>query len=160
MDPIEIVGWKEVILRLGSATLAGAVLGLNRELRGKPAGLRTLALVALGSALFTLAGIGAVLETGKPINSDAISRVIQGIVTGIGFLGAGVIIHDVQQHVRGLTTAATIWLSSSLGIACGLGVWKVVLVGCGLTLVVLALLPALERLLHHRFPPPPEEPSK
>src|SRR5262245_33477653 len=118
MDPIEIVKWKEVVLRLSSATLAGAVLGLNRELRGKPAGLRTLALVGVGSALFALAGIGAVLDTGKPTSTDAISRVIQGIVTGIGFLGAGVIIHDVQQHVRGLTTAATIWLSSALGIAC------------------------------------------
>ena len=158
MDPNEVVGWKEVILRLGAATLVGALVGLNRELRGKPAGLRTIALVALGSALFTLAGSGTALDAGHSVNPDAVIRVIQGIVTGIGFLGAGVIIHDVRQHVRGLTTAATIWLSSGLGIACGVGAWKPVLVATVLTMVVLALLPRVEDLLHRHFSVPPEKP--
>lgn len=153
MNPTELIGWKDVAVRLGAATLVGAMLGLNRELHGKPAGLRTNALVALGSALFTTTGIWAASNGGGQADPSAVSRVLQGVVTGLGFLGAGVIMHDTGQHIRGLTTAATIWLSSALGIACAVGDWKVVTVGCALTLVVLALLTPVEDFLHRRFPP-------
>lgn len=96
MDPLKLLGWTEIILRLGSAVFIGALLGVNRELRGKPAGLRTNALVALGAALTTLASIGISLgaEAGQAADANAVSRAVQGIITGVGFIGAGVIIRD------------------------------------------------------------------
>ena len=115
----------EVFLRLGAAVGAGALIGLDRELRHKPAGLRTLALVSLGSAVF-------VLETVDPaaVHPDATSRVIQGVVTGVGFLGAGSIIRGADEGtVRGLTTAASIWLAAATGVACGLANWPLVVGG-------------------------------
>jgi len=135
----------EVFLRLSAAVGAGALIGLDRELRRKPAGLRTLALVSLGSALF-------VLETIDPLaaHPDATSRVVQGVVTGVGFLGAGSIIrgHD-EESVRGLTTAASIWLAAATGIACGTANWPLVLGACLLGLLVLTITP-VERVLHNR----------
>jgi putative Mg2+ transporter-C (MgtC) family protein len=144
MDIFQTLGWQEISLRLGSAVFAGAVLGLNRELRGKPAGLRTNALVALGSALLVLAGIGI---------SSASDGVIQGIVTGIGFLGAGVILRDTSgTQVHGITTAATIWLTATLGVLCGVGMWQLALFGVALTLLILVLGKPLEKFLHRKFP--------
>jgi putative Mg2+ transporter-C (MgtC) family protein len=143
----------EVFLRLVAAVGAGALIGLDRELRRKPAGLRTLALVSLGSALFVLETISAA----GPY-TDTTSRVIQGVVTGVGFLGAGSIIrgHD-EESVRGLTTAASIWLAASTGIACGLGNWPLVLGACLLGLLVLAITP-VERVLHNRRKTDPKDP--
>src|SRR5438477_3708370 len=109
----------DTALRLMAATAVGALIGLNREMRGKPAGLRTHSLVTLGAALMTLCGV--YLSVGEDAN--ATSRVLQGIITGIGFLGVGVIIRDNAGHVRGLTTAATIWMAAALGIVCGIGYW-------------------------------------
>ena len=99
----------EVFLLLAVAVGAGALIGLDREIRRKPAGLRTLALVSLGSALFVLETLDLLAS-----HPDATSRVIQGVVTGVGFLGAGSIIrgHD-EESVRGLTTAASIWLAAA-----------------------------------------------
>ena len=135
-----------VLLRLGAAVAVGALIGLDRELRRKPAGLRTLALVALGSAVFTI-------ETVDPMQSvytDATSRVIQGIVTGVGFLGAGSIIRGAtDDSIRGLTTAASIWLAAASGIACGLANWPLVIVGSALGVLVLIITP-VERVLHNR----------
>jgi putative Mg2+ transporter-C (MgtC) family protein len=135
-----------VFLRLGAAVVIGALIGLDRELRRKPAGLRTLALVALGSAVF-------VLETVDSTNgtyTDGTSRVIQGIVTGVGFLGAGSIMRSVdEESVRGLTTAASIWLAAAAGIACGLANWPLVLVGSALGVMVLVITP-VERVIHNR----------
>lgn len=128
------LGYLDVFLRLGAAVLSGAVIGFDREIRDKPAGLRTLSLVSLGSAVFTLTAIdgGAVV--------DSTSRVIQGIVTGIGFLGAGTIIRGkTEESVRGLTTAASVWLSAAIGIACGLAYWPLVLLASVFGLLVLAL---------------------
>ena len=123
----------EVFFRLGAAGLAGALIGFDREIRDKPAGLRTLTLVSLGSAVFTLTA----LDTGS---ADSTSRVIQGIVTGVGFLGAGTIIRGkTEESVRGLTTAASVWLAAAIGAACGLAYWPVVLVASLLGLLVLAL---------------------
>ena len=135
-----------VFLRLGAAVIVGALIGLDRELRRKPAGLRTLALVALGSAVF-------ILETIDPTRAaytDVTSRVIQGIVTGVGFLGAGSIMRGANDDsVRGLTTAASIWLAAASGIACGLANWPLVIGGSGLGLLVLVFTP-VERVLHNR----------
>jgi putative Mg2+ transporter-C (MgtC) family protein len=140
------LGYGEVFLRLAAAVGAGALIGLNRELRRKPAGLRTLALVALGSAVFIL----ETLDPARGVYTDATSHVIQGIVTGVGFLGAGSIVRGTDdESIRGLTTAASIWLSAATGIACGLAQWPLVLSGCGLGLLVLIIAP-VERVLHNR----------
>ena len=153
MDIVQILGWREIALRLGSATLIGGLLGLNRELKGKPAGLRTNALVSLGSALLILASLGVAAGTDLALQANVMSRAIQGIITGIGFLGAGVILRDTSgARVHGITTAATIWLTATLGVLCGAGVWSAALLGVGLTLVILILGKPLEGFLHRRFP--------
>lgn len=152
MDIFHTLGWQEILLRLGSATLVGAVLGLNRELRGKPAGLRTNALVSLGSALLILAGVG-VAQGGGDLQANVTSRVMQGVITGIGFLGAGVILRDTGgTQVHGITTAATIWLTAALGVLCGVGMWVLALLGTAFTLVVLILGKPFEKFLHRKFP--------
>ena len=153
MDLVQTLGWQEIALRLGSATLIGGLLGLNRELGGKPAGLRTNALVSLGSALLVLAGIGVSSGTNSVHQADVISRTMQGIITGIGFLGAGVILRDTTgARVHGITTAATIWLTATLGVLCGAGIWSAAVLGVGLTLVILILGKPLEKFLHRKFP--------
>ncbi|HEU5019782.1 MAG TPA: MgtC/SapB family protein [Pseudolabrys sp.] len=135
MSAVEI----DEILRLCIATLVGIAIGFNRELRGKPLGMRTLALVALGAAIASTTAIhfGSLSEY-----PDALSRVVQGVIqgvlTGIGFIGAGVVLHDRQTAtVRGLTTAATVWIAAALGISCALADWVVVTTGVVLTLLVL-----------------------
>jgi putative Mg2+ transporter-C (MgtC) family protein len=135
------LGYDDVLLRLGAAVLVGAFIGFDREIRNKPAGLRTMALVALGSAVFVLTALGG------GATPDSASRVIQGIVTGVGFLGAGTIIRgQSEESVRGLTTAASIWLASAIGIACGLAFWPLVIVACGFGILILVLEP-IERWL-------------
>jgi putative Mg2+ transporter-C (MgtC) family protein len=124
---------------------AGGAIGLNRDLRGKPAGVRTHSLVAIGAALMTV----IVLEWGGNAadRGQMLSRTVQGIVTGIGFLGAGVILRPSDGHtVRGLTTAATIWVTAALGIACGVGAWRQAAIATALTLLVLMYGGPLERL--------------
>jgi putative Mg2+ transporter-C (MgtC) family protein len=135
-----------VLLRLGAAVGVGALIGLDRELRQKPAGIRTLALVALGSAVFVLETI----DSGRSPYTDPTSRVIQGIITGVGFLGAGSIMRNIgEESVRGLTTAASNWLSAAMGIACGLANWPLVVVGGLLGVLVLVITP-VERVIHNR----------
>lgn len=129
-------GNEQILLRLGSAMLVGAALGLNRELHGKAAGLRTHALVSLGTAVVIVAALDSQTIAAKPVSAE-IGRVMQGILTGIGFFGAGVILHDPAGHVSGLTTAATIWISAVLGIVCGLGSWTILLTALLLALGVL-----------------------
>jgi putative Mg2+ transporter-C (MgtC) family protein len=137
-----------VLLRLGVATVIGGVLGLNREIRGKPAGMRTHALVALGTALVTLTGLVLAGHDGD-FDSNSVSRVIQGIVAGIGFLGGGTILKsDSGEQISGLTTAASLWVASALGIACGVGLWVMALVALGLALVVLVAGEKVEQVLH------------
>ncbi len=130
-----------VLGRLLAATAVGAAIGLNRDVVGKPMGTRTLALVALGAAIVALVAVGDQIIAPHP---DARSRVIQGVfqgvLTGIGFIGAGVIIYQ-KAEVKGLTTAATVWVTAALGIACGLGEWSLVISAVVLTLVVLMLKP-------------------
>ena len=134
-----------VILRLGAATLIGAAIGLNRDLHGKPIGVRTLGLVGLATALVVTLTQSA---TSTAI-SDAESRVIQGILTGIGFLGAGVIVHrDTGRRVHGLTSAASTWLTACVGIVCGAGAWPLAILGFVLTFAVLIVGGPAERALH------------
>ncbi|CAN5149943.1 MgtC/SapB family protein [soil metagenome] len=141
--------WSEIILRLGVATLAGAAIGLNRDLHGKPIGLRTLGIVSLASAMVVLLSTGS----GEAARfSDATSRIIQGILTGIGFLGAGVIFRtEGHARVRGLTSAACTWLTACIGIICGAGDWRIVAVGLTITCVILVWGGPTERWLHQRL---------
>jgi putative Mg2+ transporter-C (MgtC) family protein len=141
-----------VLIRLSVATLVGCAIGLNRELYGKPAGMRTHGLVALGAALITVASLDL---AGK--DSAAVLRTVQGIMAGIGFLGAGVILRDESNHsVHGLTTAASIWVVAALGIACGAGQWATSIIAVALTLVLLILGEKLEQKLRLKNCPPPE----
>jgi len=127
-----------ILTRLLLAALLGGVLGYEREQRGKAAGIRTHMLVAMGAALFVL-----VPQLGGMAAAD-VSRVIQGLVTGIGFLGAGAIIkHRDEEDVQGLTTAAGIWMTAAIGVACGLGRESTALLSALLALLVLAVLPRL-----------------
>src|ERR1700730_17445364 len=132
MRRMVLSGNEETALRLGAALILGGMIGSNRELHGKPAGLRNHALVSLGAAVATLVVLkspdGSLL-----IDPNAIGRVVQGILTGIGFLGAGVILRDPKEHVTGLTAAATIWMCAVLGIVCGLGYWGILAITIGLT---------------------------
>jgi len=143
-------GNEETALRLGAALVVGALFGLNRELHGKPAGLRTHALVTLGAATAT-ALVVRMADGNFATDANAISRVVQGILTGVGFLGAGVILRDPAGHVTGLTTAATIWMCAVLGIVCGLGYWIILGVTVALTTVTLLLGRPLERLAEKLF---------
>ncbi len=127
----------DVAARLVAATLIGSGVGLDREIRHKPAGLKTHALVALGSALVTVVA-------GTLPDSSAMSRVIQGIIAGVGFLGGGAILKGTDELVTGLTTAASIWLVASLGIACGAGEWMLAVIALVIALIVLILGNAAE----------------
>ncbi len=140
-----LIGPGEIFLRLFVATVIGCVLGLNREIHGKPAGMRTHGLVSLGAALISLVAIELVTN-GTQVDGSAVLRVVQGVMAGIGFLGGGVILRDdSHQSVHGLTTAASIWVVASLGIACGAGQWLTALMALTLTLAVLILLGRVEK---------------
>jgi putative Mg2+ transporter-C (MgtC) family protein len=140
-----MLSYQEILARLGVAAAMGAVLGINRELRHKPAGLRTNALVALGAASVMVLAREAPLE-GAAFDANAMTRVIQGILAGIGFLGGGVILRaEHERRIEGLTTAATIWMVACLGVACGLGRWRVAGTALGLSLAILVLGADLER---------------
>lgn len=128
-----------VLIRLFAAVLLGAVIGLQREWVGKPAGIRTHVLATLGACVFTLASLGF------GMGEDGLSRVVQGIVTGIGFLGAGSILKlDDKRDIQGLTTAASIFMSAAIGVAVGMGGLGLALLATILTLIVLALVGTFE----------------
>jgi putative Mg2+ transporter-C (MgtC) family protein len=146
---------EEDALRLGAALVLGAGVGLNRELHGKPAGLRTHALVSLAAAVAALVSLQS--AAGAPVE---VGRVVQGILTGVGFIGAGVILRDPQGHVTGLTTAATLWLCAVLGMVCGLGHWAILGVALALASLVLVfgrwVESVAEALFKRRGPQPPD----
>jgi len=128
-----------MVIRLLVAMLLGAVIGVQREKTGKPAGLRTHMLVALGAALFVLAP----LEAG--MTSDDLSRVIQGLAAGIGFIGGGAILKlSEERDIQGLTTAAGIWMTAAVGVAAGLGRLGVALLSVALAWVTLAVIGKIE----------------
>jgi putative Mg2+ transporter-C (MgtC) family protein len=133
----------DAALRLGSAVAIGGLVGIDRGLRQKPAGLRTHALVSLGAALMTYTGIEL-----APTDPGAVTRVLQGVIAGVGFLGGGVILRDAQDlRIRGLTTAASIWIVAGLGMACGAGHWRTGLLASAFTLLVLMGGHHIEQLL-------------
>jgi putative Mg2+ transporter-C (MgtC) family protein len=156
MNPIDAIGIVQVCARLGGAVLIGGGFGLNRELHGKPAGLRTHALVTLGAALATMLALPPNPETG--LDPNVLGRIIQGLLTGVGFLGAGVILRDPAGHVTGLTTAATIWLCAGLGIVCGLGYWRLLFVAAGFVLAILMFGRTIELAADRMFRRRPETP--
>lgn len=123
-----------VLVRMFAAVLLGAVVGIERERAGKPAGLRTHMLVSLGTAVVVIACSDAGMSL------DGLSRVIQGIVTGIGFIGAGTILKlNEQREIQGLTTAAGLWMTAAIGVAVGLGILGVALIGTLVTVLILVL---------------------
>jgi putative Mg2+ transporter-C (MgtC) family protein len=149
--------WFEVFARIGSAALIGGAIGLNRHLHHKATGVRTLGLVASGAAALVLATFQG-LDGSQ--HFDAMSRVIQGILTGLGFIGAGVIMHDqASDKVHGLTTAASVWATAIIGALCGIGAWKIT---AALGLVVAAVLlfgGPIERWWQATFAGKPGEPN-
>jgi putative Mg2+ transporter-C (MgtC) family protein len=134
----------QIILRLLLAAAIGGLLGAEREVRRKSAGFRTNILIAVGACVFTL--VGTSFGAGDP------SRVTAQIVTGIGFLGGGAILHS-REGVQGMTTAAMIWVNAALGAAAGLGLVRLAIIGGGLTLAVLLILGPLEREIEERVVP-------
>lgn len=129
----------KIIIRLIASFILGGIIGFEREMFGKPAGLRTHILVSLGTTVFVLGCIGA------GMGFDAQSRVIQGIVTGIGFIGAGSILKlETQNNIKGLTTAAGIWMTSAIGVVVGLGELGLAIIATILTVIVLAVISTIE----------------
>jgi putative Mg2+ transporter-C (MgtC) family protein len=134
----------DFVLRLLVAGGLGAAVGIEREMRRKPAGLRTNTLIALGAALFTMISIQLNTDSGTP------DRVAAQIVSGIGFLGAGTILRS-GKNVQGLTTAATIWVNAGIGMAAGTGEFTLATAATVVTLLVLYALPSLEAYFERRF---------
>lgn len=128
----------DFILRLALAAGLGAALGLEREMRQKPAGLRTNMLIAVGSALFSLISVQLAAQGGTA------DRIAANIVTGVGFLGGGAILRSGRE-VLGMTTAATIWVNAAIGMAAGFGESTLAISATGITLMVLGVLPPIER---------------
>lgn len=143
---IDLHNWGGLLFRLGSAIISGGVIGWERQQRHKAGGLRTHMLVSLGAALFVLVPI----EISGSM--DGVSRAIQGVATGVGFLGAGEILHRSRpnknsQEVKGLTSAASIWVTAALGITAGAGLWQLTVMGTLLTLLTLVVVKRLEQTL-------------
>lgn len=137
----------EALIRLFMALACGAVIGLNRALHGKSAGFRTFSLISVGSALI------AIVITETSLDPNAVSRVIQGVLTGIGFLGAGVILHQpTSSRVTGLTTAAAVWLTAGLGLASGLGQFPLAISGLAIAIVILLIGRPIEHFVEKIFP--------
>ncbi len=140
----------DVLARLALAAAAGAIVGINRELQQKPAGLRTHALVGMGGALMIVVAL-ALPDAGAATTSAAVSRVMQGMVAGIGFIGGGAILYRGDARaVHGLTTAAAIWVVTAAGIAIGGGMWRTGLGAAILTLIVLSGGEYVDDWLHRR----------
>ncbi len=152
-DVTDIAQLTRIVLRLTLAALLGFVLGFEREQQGKAAGVRTHMLVAIGSAMFVLIP----QQTG--IVPGDMSRVIQGLVAGVGFLCAGTILKQGkdENHVQGLTTAAGLWMTAAIGMACGLGREATAVLSALLALAVLSLVPRIVGLLERAVGPGPSQ---
>ena len=141
--------WLTLAERLGLALAVGGAIGWNRQKAGKPAGLRTHMLVAMGSCVFVLVALAS-----APPSVEALSRVIQGVIVGVGFLGGGEIRHAGEvvgrNRIKGLTSAAAIWTSSALGIASACGLWQLIVMAAVAALLVLAVA---KRAEHRLFAP-------
>lgn len=133
------INWNNLVPLIVASILSG-IVGIEREIRRKPAGLRTNILIGLGAALFTI-----LAETMS--GEDAAARIIQGIVTGVGFIGAGVLMRQ-EGSVTGTTTAATIWLVTGIGVACGMRCYETAVVVTILALIILWGLSPLDKRIH------------
>ena len=140
----------DLALRLTVGLILGAIIGFERELHRQPAGFRTHSLVALGAALFTV--VSAFGFTGDSVDP---TRIAAQIVSGIGFIGAGTIL-QYRGHIRGLTTAASLWSVAAIGTAAGAGLYVVATVGTILILVILSILDRVESVARRRLQLPPE----
>lgn len=148
-DLLDPVSFTRVALRLGVALALGAVIGWDREQRDADAGLRTHMLVALGAALFVVVPVEAGFA------KEDLSRVVQGLVSGIGFLGAGAVLKNSEEgRIHGLTTAASVWATAAVGVAAGLGREATALLATVLVLVVLRLLRRFSRDARGATPAP------
>lgn len=138
--------WWQILTRLGAATVAGIVIGFDREWRGHDAGIRTHALVALSSAAIMLSSL-LLYEAARSedVHPDPL-RAVQGLSQAIGFLVAGLIFVR-RATVKNMTTAANLWMAAALGIACGAGQYRLTLVAVAITLVLLVVFPFVERLI-------------
>ena len=142
--------------RLLAALGAGVVIGLNRDLHHKAAGVRTHGLVALGAALLVLVGFEVAAH--EPGAGGGMGRTMQGIITGVGFLGAGVIVRPATgDQVRGLTTAASIWMAAAFGIGFATGAWRLTTTTFGLALAILVVGGPFEMAMHRLFDRHPAE---
>jgi putative Mg2+ transporter-C (MgtC) family protein len=150
-DPMTPFTWGELLLRLGLASFLGLALGFDRELRGHDAGIRTHALVALSSAMIMISSLIVYQQLRTENFAPDPLRSIQGLSQAIGFIAAGLIFVR-RGAVVNMTTAANIWIAAAVGMACGLGHYRVVAVGFGFALVLLTAVRAIERFLpgkHH-----------
>lgn len=146
-------GWEwELVGRMALAAVLGYAIGFERELRGKSAGERTFALVALGAA--------AVTGVAREESPGSTTRVIQGVVTGVGFLGAGLIFQHERGIVLGLTTAAAVWAAAAVGVLVGAGVYVAAIAGTALAVLILVLdkIPGIRRVEPRRLRDEPGEP--
>jgi len=143
----------ESFLRLLAAFVVGALIGWDRETRGKPAGFRTLTLVSLASAFFVNVVVEASLAYGQEID---VARAMAGIAQGVGFLGAGAILQS-KGEVRWLTTAASLWAAAALGFACGVGQYVLAAFGTVLVMIILRVMPAMEEVIQARSKNPEDD---
>ena len=152
---LDVNSWTDVLIRLGIATALGGLVGLERQIHHGAAGVRTYMIVSLGAAAFTATGAG--LTPGDPA---AVTRIIQGLAAGVGFLGAGTIFQlKTTLEVRGLNTASALWLSAAVGTACGVGMYAIAVVASLLSVIVLTIVSPLLRAMGmsatgHTEPPP------
>lgn len=160
MNPNDFADIYEMLGRLIIATLLGGILGIDRDLHRKPAGIRVLSMVAMGCAAITMVSIVAVSAEKKTV-VDGVLRTVQGVLSGIGFLGAGVIMRSQgREEVHGLATAASIWVSAIMGMICGLGQWTLALCTFALAWIILQGGRWLEaQVLRFAPPPAPDPPS-
>src|SRR5689334_13022128 len=140
--------WRTLLFRLVLALVAGGLIGWDRQVTGKPAGLRTHMLVALGAALFLLVPMAA------GASPDALSRAVQGVAVGVGFLGAGEIVHrsvhgSEDALPKNLSSAAALWVTAGLGIGAAYGLWQLLAIATALTLLTLTVLKKIEPQPHH-----------
>jgi putative Mg2+ transporter-C (MgtC) family protein len=143
--------WRETLLRMTVAIVASGLIGWDRQRSGRPAGLRTHMLVGLGAALM----VSIPLDSGM---AD-VSRAVQGVATGIGFLCAGDILHHVRdgsERVKGLTSAASLWVTAAIGMVAAVGAWRHLIAGTIGTLLILVVMRPVERFLVRTHVPKPE----